>query len=285
MTPIDSEVQYEALARRVYKAASRTGVPDPAKLAIHKPLLPPPDGSEDLPGAGSAALDAWLAQKVAAQNSRHLADLGCGMGSTLIVLGGLHEAHLLGITTSPFQADIASQLVRQHGLMDRTEIRLADFEEVTLPGSIDAVLAVESTGYARDLPALARRLSEQLSVGGDLFLLDDWRVNEGRPMGNDYDRFLSLWGRQQIPALEELISIFTETGFTLHERVDLTAQVPPFTLLTRLRLLFLRFTLAITQSATKRSLIAAYLGGCYLQALYKANKTAYQYLHFKKQGP
>lgn len=283
MKPIDPEVQYEALARQVYKAASRDGSPDPAKLAMHKPLLPPPQGGNGLPEAGSAGLDSWLADKVAAQNPRHLADLGCGMGSTLIALGGIHEARLLGITTSRFQADIASQFVREHGLMDRTEIALADFEEVTLPDSIDAVLAVESIGYARDLSALARRLSRHLPVGGDLFLLDDWRTDKRLPAGRAYDRFLSLWGRHQIPAQTELISTFTEAGFILHERVDLSMQVPPFTLSTRLRLLLLRLSLSITGNPSRRALIAAYLGGCYLQALYKGNKTAYQYFHFKKQ--
>lgn len=284
MNPIDPGAQYEVLARRVFQGASRNGPPDPAALAMHKPLLAPPPQSDGLPGAGSYGLDTWLAGKMAAQHPRHLVEFGCGFGSTLHALSAVDEARLLGITSSPYQAARASELIRQHGLADRAEIIEGDFEACRLPATANALLAVESIGYAQDLPSLARRLAELLAGGGHVFLVDDWRTREPGAMGRDFDRFLRLWGRSQMPSEEGIRETFTAAGFTLHERVDLSQQVPPCTGSTRIRRYLLSLAFSFCWSTDKRALIAAYLGGCYLEALYADRKTAYTYLHFKKKG-
>ncbi len=101
-----------------------------------------------------------------------LLDIGCGWGSLLLHAARHHGARGVGITLSEAQADLARRRVRESGLSDQIEIRIADYRTLT-DGPFDKVASIgmyEHVGLA-NYPAYARKVRSLLRKGG-LFLND-----------------------------------------------------------------------------------------------------------------
>jgi cyclopropane-fatty-acyl-phospholipid synthase len=101
-----------------------------------------------------------------------LLDIGCGWGSLLLHAARHHRARGVGITLSEAQADLARRRVRECGLSDQIEIRLADYRSVT-DGPFDKIASIgmyEHVGLA-NYGSYARKVRSLLRTGG-LFLND-----------------------------------------------------------------------------------------------------------------
>jgi cyclopropane-fatty-acyl-phospholipid synthase len=59
-----------------------------------------------------------------------LLDVGCGWGSMALHAAARHQAHVVGITISRSQAELARARVAEAGLAGRVEIRLQDYRDV-----------------------------------------------------------------------------------------------------------------------------------------------------------
>jgi cyclopropane-fatty-acyl-phospholipid synthase len=59
-----------------------------------------------------------------------LLDVGCGWGSMAIHAAVRHGAHVVGITISPAQAELARKRAAEAGVGDRVDIRLQDYREL-----------------------------------------------------------------------------------------------------------------------------------------------------------
>ncbi len=128
---------------------------------------------------------------LAEQPGMRLLDVGCGWGSLAIHAAREHGAHVVGVTISHEQAELARRRVVAAGLDGNVEIRLADYREVR-GETFDAVSSVgmfEHVGTARTaeyfgiLRSLVRSEGRLLnhaisSVGGS--------VMEGRQFINRY---------------------------------------------------------------------------------------------------
>lgn len=80
-----------------------------------------------------------------------LLDLGCGWGSMAIHAAVHHDAHVLGITISRAQAELARRRVEEAGVSDRVEIRLQDYRDLS-GESFDAISSVgmsEHVGHGK----------------------------------------------------------------------------------------------------------------------------------------
>jgi cyclopropane-fatty-acyl-phospholipid synthase len=101
-----------------------------------------------------------------------LLDIGCGWGSLLLHAAHHHGARGVGITLSEAQADLARRRVRESGLSDQIEIRIADyrtvadgpFDKIASIGMYEHVGLANYVGYARKVRSLLRK--------GGLFLND-----------------------------------------------------------------------------------------------------------------
>ncbi len=107
--------------------------------------------------------------KLALQPGERLLDIGCGWGALALHAAREHGVDVLGITLSKEQAALATQRVRDAGLSDRIEIRIADYRELPEAGfdAISSVGMVEHVG-AEQMDVYARRLSTYLRPGGRL---------------------------------------------------------------------------------------------------------------------
>ena len=111
-----------------------------------------------------------ICRKLRLAPGERLLDIGCGWGSLLLHAAARHGTRGVGVTLSQEQAQLARERVREHGLSDLVEIRVADYREIS-DGPFDKVASVgmyEHVGRA-ELGGYARTVSELLRPGG-LFL-------------------------------------------------------------------------------------------------------------------
>ncbi|MFF3568713.1 class I SAM-dependent methyltransferase [Nocardia jiangxiensis] len=65
-----------------------------------------------------------------ARSGMRLLDVGCGWGSMAIHAAATYDAHVVGVTLSREQAELARKRVAAEGLSDLVEIRLADYRDL-----------------------------------------------------------------------------------------------------------------------------------------------------------
>ncbi len=122
--------------------------------------------SIDLDQAQTAKLD-LIATKLALAPGMRLLDVGCGWGSMAIHAAREYGAHVVGITLSHEQAELAAKRVAEAGLSDLVEIRIQDYREID-DGPYDAISSIgmaEHVGSA-NMADYAHRMLRLLRPGG-----------------------------------------------------------------------------------------------------------------------
>jgi len=103
-----------------------------------------------------------ICRKLRLRPDERLLDVGCGWGSLLLHAAAHHGVRGVGITLAGEQAALARERVRDAGLADRIEIRIADYREVhdgpfdkiASVGMVEHVGAAQLDGYAATLAGL-----------------------------------------------------------------------------------------------------------------------------------
>ena len=111
-----------------------------------------------------------ICRKLRLRAGDRLLDIGCGWGALVLHAAREHGARAVGVTLSEPQAELARERIRDAGLSDRCEIRVADYREVD-DGPYDKVSSVgmyEHVGRAQ-LGEYVGRVTRLLRKGG-LFL-------------------------------------------------------------------------------------------------------------------
>jgi cyclopropane-fatty-acyl-phospholipid synthase len=123
---------------------------------------------EDLDTAQTRKLD-LVCRKLNLQPGERLLDVGCGWGSLVIHAATHYGVRAVGVTISPAQAELARTRVREAGLEDDIEIRLADYRD-TSDGPYDKIASVGMVEHVGtdQLPAYFAHLRELLKSGGVL---------------------------------------------------------------------------------------------------------------------
>jgi cyclopropane-fatty-acyl-phospholipid synthase len=111
-----------------------------------------------------------ICRKLQLAPGERLLDIGCGWGSLLLHAAEHHGVRGVGVTLSEHQAELARERVREAGMADAIEIRVADYRELR-DGPFDKIASVgmyEHIGRA-ELSHYASSVSRLLRPGG-LFL-------------------------------------------------------------------------------------------------------------------
>jgi cyclopropane-fatty-acyl-phospholipid synthase len=121
------------------------------------------DADETLEAAQERKLER-ICRKLRLAPGERLLDIGCGWGSLAIHAASHHGVRAIGITLSEVQAELARERVRDAGLSDRVEIRVADYREVSdgpydkiaSVGMVEHVGAAQLDAYAQTIARLLR---------------------------------------------------------------------------------------------------------------------------------
>ncbi len=137
-------------------------------------------GATTLEEAQEAKLE-LVCTKLGLQQGERVLDVGCGWGSFAIHAARHHGVRVVGVTLAERQAELARERVREAGVADRVEIRIADYREVA-EDPFDAIVSigmVEHVGEER-IDLYAQRLASLLVPGGRL-------LNHGIAKLKDFD--------------------------------------------------------------------------------------------------
>ena len=124
------------------------------------------DPGESLEAAQERKLE-LICRKLRLRAGDRLLDIGCGWGSLALHAATHHGVRAVGITLSEAQAELGRTRIREAGLSDRCEIRVADYREIS-DGPYDKIASVgmyEHVG-AEQLDAYAGTIARLLSPGG-----------------------------------------------------------------------------------------------------------------------
>jgi cyclopropane-fatty-acyl-phospholipid synthase len=127
------------------------------------------DADESVDDAQERKLE-LICRKLRLSEGDHFLDIGCGWGSLVLHAAREHGVRAVGVTISQAQADLARERVRDAGLADRVEIRVADYRELR-DGPYDKIASVgmyEHVGRA-ELGGYFAHVRSLLRPGG-LFL-------------------------------------------------------------------------------------------------------------------
>ena len=103
------------------------------------------------------------------KDGMRLLDLGCGSGAAACYLASRRDIEIVCVTNSPVQADICRRKFAKLG--GRGQVIVADFDSLDLPSeSFDAIYALESIGYTKNLDAWLERCWRMLKPGGSLLI-------------------------------------------------------------------------------------------------------------------
>jgi SAM-dependent methyltransferase len=229
------------------------------------------------------ALQPLLAQSVT--RTFTLADLGCGIGGTLIfLLHNLPHASLgLGLTISPVQARLArrnlAQAAERSGLIVE-----GDFMSLPLAGAIDALISIEAFVHASNPVRYLAEAARVLRPGGRLVLVDDFLTGADPPADANQRRWLqSFRDGWRIPGLSTPAQVISPAGsyrLNLLENTDLT----PWLRLRTLPQFLTALILAIGERLPLRhAILPSMLGSLALQHCLRAGLVQYRLLVFEKQ--
>ncbi len=140
-------------------------------------------GAESLEQAQAAKLE-LICTKLGLQAGQRVLDVGCGWGSFVLHAVRNHGVSAVGVTLSEAQAQLASARVREAGLQERIEIRLADYRDLSNGAErFDAIASigmVEHVGSSQ-IDLYARTLTGLLATGGRLLNHGIARLRHGDP--------------------------------------------------------------------------------------------------------
>jgi cyclopropane-fatty-acyl-phospholipid synthase len=126
------------------------------------------NGAETLEDAQRAKLD-LVCTKLGLNEGERVLDVGCGWGSFALHAASEHGVKVLGVTLSEQQVRLGRERVREAGLEDQVQLRVADYRE--LHGeqfdAISSIGMVEHVGEER-IDLYMRNLRDLLTPGGRL---------------------------------------------------------------------------------------------------------------------
>ncbi len=103
------------------------------------------------------------------KDGMRLLDLGCGAGAAADYLASRCKVDVLCVTNSAVQGDICRSKFEKFG--GRVRVMVADFDDLNLAeGGFDAIYALESIGYSKDVDAWLARCWRMLKPGGRLLI-------------------------------------------------------------------------------------------------------------------
>jgi ubiquinone/menaquinone biosynthesis C-methylase UbiE len=103
------------------------------------------------------------------KDGMRLLDLGCGSGAAAYYLASQRDIEVVCVTNSSVQADICRRKFAKLG--GRGQVIVTDFDSLDLPSeSFDAIYALESIGYTKNLDAWLARCWLMLKPGGSLLI-------------------------------------------------------------------------------------------------------------------
>lgn len=247
-------------------------------------------------------INSLIVDAVRSSGAKNLLDIGCGVGGSMLYIGGQIPVRLSGVTISPQQAEIGRRLLNSSECSQRSSIIAGDFTDpqllVQLPLPFDTAYAIESFLHMPSADLFFKQAARVLQSGGDLLICDDLLAPDAsgqrfslapgtsprtrvhpRVRTRLLRRFKRGWQVGSLYTLADLEALAESWGFRLKKQTDLTDYLE----LNRPRDVLIRWLVMLTGWVPWRSpFMQNLLGGDALQKLLLRGDLRYMLLHLQK---
>ena len=174
----------------------------------------------------------FLAEKLGLGSGMVVADLGCGVGGSMLEIARFSGAKIVGVNSNSYQLERARKLTEQAGMTHLAEYMHCDFLNVDAPDeSFDAVYSIEATCCAPDKLSIYgeafRLLKPGACFGAYEYCLTD-RFDAQNPRHRQLKTHIQLGGGlMDIDDCETVNDALKTVGFEVLETRDLAVQNGP----------------------------------------------------------
>ncbi len=158
-----------------------------------------------------------------------IADMGCGVGGTLVDLASREASwRLVGVNIGKDQLAFASKALASRGLSSKVDLVCAGYDAVPVPdATFDAVYFIESACHAVDRPLLVREIRRVVRPGGELVVVDFFRTAEPLVRTSDQDAYRRVCRGFCIPDYFDtrLEDVLVRAGMVHERTIDLSGAV------------------------------------------------------------
>jgi cyclopropane-fatty-acyl-phospholipid synthase len=184
------------------------------------------DSPEDTLESAQERKHELICRKLRLQPGERLLDIGCGWGSLLLHAAARHRVRGVGVTLSEPQAELARGRIREAGLSDLVEIRVADYREVS-DGPFEKVVSVgmyEHVGRS-ELDRYAQTVAGLLGEDGLFLNHGIARLQPGPPSP---DTFISryIFPDGELHPVTDIMDSMQRTGLEVRDVESLREHYP-----------------------------------------------------------
>jgi cyclopropane-fatty-acyl-phospholipid synthase len=160
-----------------------------------------------------------VCRKLRLRPGERLLDIGCGWGGLAIHAARKYGAHVLGVTLSQAQFELANQRIRQAGLADRCRVEFLDYRHVQDAQGYDKIAAIcilEHLGVSQ-LSTYFRKAWDLLKPGGAFLSQGISRSpNHDVPTGPTFfDRYVFPDG--ELTSINKNLGFAEQVGFEVRD--------------------------------------------------------------------
>jgi cyclopropane-fatty-acyl-phospholipid synthase len=174
--------------------------------------------ADDIDTAQEQKLD-YICRKLRLRQGEHLLDIGSGWGGLVMYAARKFGAHVLGVTISRRQAELAGARIQQAGLSHLCKVELRDYREIDQPSGFDKIVSIgmfEHVGKTH-LPQYFYQAWRLLRPGG-VFLNHGVARNSLAPSepGPSFSSRYVFPDSETVP-IETTLAIAGKSGFELRD--------------------------------------------------------------------
>ncbi|HYZ82416.1 MAG TPA: class I SAM-dependent methyltransferase, partial [Solirubrobacteraceae bacterium] len=183
------------------------------------------DPAQSLETAQERKLD-LICRKLNLGPGERLLDVGCGWGGLVLHAAAQYEVRAVGVTLSEPQAEWARRRVREQGLKDRVEIRVADYREL-VDGPFHKIASVGMYEHVgRDqLERYVAHITGLLAPGG-LFLNHGIARLHGTPPAADTFISRYVFPDGELHPVQDLIGAMAKAALEIRDVESLREHYP-----------------------------------------------------------
>ncbi len=167
-----------------------------------------------------------VADRLALDGAGRVLDVGCGIGKAAVQISTGRGLHVIGITVSDHQLQLARARPHDEGLPGRASFHLADAMELPFEdSSFDGAYAIESILHMRDKNAVFGHLARVLRPGARLVVADLYQ--DGEISGEDPDavELINRLGYASLITADMYREYLHRAGLQLVEFTDVRVNV------------------------------------------------------------
>lgn len=204
-----------------------------------------------------------------------IADMGCGVGYTLMKLCSRFKCTGTGYSISENETTYATHLAKENELAHACTFICHSFDNA-ISDSFDYIVAIESIKHCTNLNNTIMHFKNALKPGGKLILLDDWLMSHPEnPKEVGY--LCKHWSLQKLYTLDDIMLSLQSSGLAITQNYNLTQWIKPInTINLNFKIALFKLLALFQKKSEKKNRYKIFAAGFILEKFFAKKNMSYQ---------